>query len=85
MWSEMEGKRQEDSHPFHRINQQVFCHLPNTAASPHLGEVSFQINDWRSAGSGRAAADTSRRIRDPSENTVLRMSLGNLGTSQRAH
>lgn len=49
--------------------------------SPRLGEVSFQINDWQSADSGRAAADTSRRIRD----TVLRMSLGNLGTSQRAH
>lgn len=52
---------------------------------PRLGVVSFQISDWQSADSGRAAADTSRRIRDPSENRVLRMRLGNLGTSQRAH
>lgn len=81
MWSKMEGKRKGDSHPSHGINQRLFCHLPNTGASPHLGEVSFQINDWQSADSGRAAADTSRRVRG----TVLRMSLGNLGTSQRAH
>lgn len=86
MWSKMEGKRKENSHPSHRINQQLFCHLPNTGASPPcLGEVSVQISDWQSADSGRAAADTSRRIRDLSENTVLRMRLGNLGTSQRAH
>lgn len=34
MWSKMEGKRKENSHPSHRINQQLFCHLPNTGASP---------------------------------------------------
>lgn len=58
--------------------------ISQTREHPHHGEVSFQINDWHSAGSGRAAADTSRRIRDPMR-TVLRLSLGNFGAAQRAH
>ena len=62
---------------------------PSRRMAPFTPAASFQTNglalDWQSTDSGRAAADTCRRTRHPSQNTALRMRLGNLGTSQRAH
>lgn len=63
MWSMMEGKRKEDSEDFSEWISSSFA-ISQTQEHPHHGEVPFQIHDWHSAGSGRAAADTSRRIRD---------------------